>query len=31
MAARNEVIRLYRLLLRESNNFNNYNYRYVLK
>jgi hypothetical protein len=30
MAARNEVLRLYRSLLRESNNFNNYNYRLVL-
>ncbi|CAB3980203.1 Hypothetical predicted protein [Paramuricea clavata] len=27
MAARSEVLRLYRSLLRESINFNNYNYR----
>ena len=31
MAGRSEVIRLYRALLRESNNFTNYNYRLVLK
>lgn len=30
MAAKSEVIRLYRLLLRESNNFTNYNYRFVM-